>query len=605
MKLIAYNLLLTCFLLIILPFCLNIKIRAEIVTRINERIYELKNDFVFVSEKRIFNISQSGWVVPKGTIEQFTVFLPNIEEEEYKKEREETINSIKLVDKNNNPLPFSITDLESGDVNIELEIQNKISSMYNEEIILEYKTKGLSLKTGSIIEVFIPGFSKDQELKSENSEFIINTKLIAPITSGEINFSQPKPFKRLDTDTHYVFEFSSDQLIGKQAWVQFGTRQFFEFIIKQEIPETSPIPFGFNTVKMPIPRDIKSGPIQQDVYYNSIIPEPSNIKEDADGNLIIEFLLPTNVKSNIYIKGYGVLNKDNDFEIDNAGKLEDISNEFQSHLKSSNYWEVNSPQIQITASQINNGENDINEIIQKTFDFVVDKIDYSFVKRYGINNRQGALKTLNGGSAVCMEYSDLFITLLRAQGVPARAAFGYGFASSDYEARQNNTINHQWAEVYLPNQDTWINVDTTWGEFGNSIIGGDLNHFYSHVSSTDPENPRSIEGIFFGQIQKLPERDYKINIIDYLNEEIYENGTRPDELIIKYPEKNVFNHVIFTMEKGTTNTLDAIDELLIQLFPFKSFIAIRAISVTLVAIPFALIFLFIFNIFIEGLKSNR
>ena len=183
-------------------------------------------------------------------------------------------------------------------------------------------------------------------------------------------------------------------------------------------------------------------------------------------------------------------------------------------------------------------ETDIYKIIDKTYMFVIDRIDYSFVKKNGLNNRQGALATLSGGAAVCMEYSDLFITLLRAQGVPARAAFGYGFGTSDYDARADRSINHQWAEVYIPKLNTWVNIDTTWGEFGNDLLGGDLNHFYSHVASIDPETPSTSSASFFGKLSSIPDRDMTIDILSELPKE---SAIDQDGLLAKHAEAKGFD----------------------------------------------------------------
>src|SRR5262249_16924543 len=141
------------------------------------------------------------------------------------------------------------------------------------------------------------------------------------------------------------------------------------------------------------------------------------------------------------------------------------------------------------------------------YQYVVDKIDYSEVKRFGLNTRQGALKTLEGGAAVCMEYSDLFIALMRAEGVPARAAFGYGY---DSRATSGVDTAHQLAEAYIPKLGQWVGVDTTWGENGPAIIGGDLNHLYRHVAVVDPNTPAQVSVQFFGQTPEGSDEKFAI-----------------------------------------------------------------------------------------------
>jgi hypothetical protein len=115
-----------------------------------------------------------------------------------------------------------------------------------------------------------------------------------------------------------------------------------------------------------------------------------------------------------------------------------------------------------------------------------------------------------------MEYSDLFIALMRAQGVPARAAFGYGF---DARTTGGEDIAHQWAEVYLPAQGTWIGVDTTWGENGPAIIGGDLNHIYKYIASKDPHTPAPLEVSFLGGLSDVASEAMTITAVSSIPSE--------------------------------------------------------------------------------------
>src|SRR5690606_15061332 len=150
----------------------------------------------------------------------------------------------------------------------------------------------------------------------------------------------------------------------------------------------------------------------------------------------------------------------------------------------------------------------------------------------GINTRQGALKTLRGGAAVCMEYSDLFIAIMRAMGIPARGAFGHGYSAIDYYSTQDNTINHQWAEVFVPGINSWIPVDTTWGENGPALIGGDLNHFYSHVATINPNSPSLTEVTFYG-FMDIPDRETEIEAVEKKHIET-SNSLSESDLLTKY-----------------------------------------------------------------------
>lgn len=59
---------------------------------------------------------------------------------------------------------------------------------------------------------------------------------------------------------------------------------------------------------------------------------------------------------------------------------------------------------------------------------------------------------------VCVEYTNLFLSMVRAIGIPGRGVTGYVY-SPEYGWQL-----HSWAEVYL---DKWVGVDPTWLEVAN------------------------------------------------------------------------------------------------------------------------------------------
>ncbi len=91
---------------------------------------------------------------------------------------------------------------------------------------------------------------------------------------------------------------------------------------------------------------------------------------------------------------------------------------------------------------------------------------YEFVNTYmnydENNKNKGALNALNTSKGVCEDYSDLFVALLRASGVPARVVTGYWI---DKESFSNNIADgnknrHAWVEYYLPEYG-WIVAEPT------------------------------------------------------------------------------------------------------------------------------------------------
>ncbi len=539
---------------------------AAIANKLHTRNFTVEDNYVRVEESKKTSVVQNGFQVPAGSPEGFTIFNPVEGDPDSETKIQMTLDSIVVKDDGGNPLEFEVEKTESNNYIVKVAHPRNIGFNQNSEIFLTYNSFGLVIVTGAVRDVYIPGFPEDYTFETDKVSEDVLTTVYVPDRFGQINFTSPRQTIEQNGENK-VIKIDKNNLVGNSVWIQIGTRQYFEFTIKQTVPKTNNFPFVINTFSMPLLRNINSGPIKQEVFFTEISPTPYAIKLDHDDNLIAYFKTSAAVAQDVFISGYATLEQDPNYSLNDAGTLSDVPSEYSRYIEPGDFWEVDNAKIRETALGLSDSE-DINEIVQSTYEFVINQIDYSFVKKYGLNERKGALATLNGGAAVCMEYSDLFITLLRAQGVPARAAFGYGYGSADYESRSENRINHQWAEVYLPKQDTWINVDTTWGYFGNNIIGGDLNHFYSHVSSINPETPSTSELSYFGNLEAIPERDMEITILSSMPEEA--NGKSQDQVLSEYTEPTGFDKTQYNLNIQTEILNSIFDNFLQSTFSIDS-----------------------------------
>lgn len=92
---------------------------------------------------------------------------------------------------------------------------------------------------------------------------------------------------------------------------------------------------------------------------------------------------------------------------------------------------------------------------------------YKFVNqnlKFDLNTPDnGALVALNGGMGKCQEFSDLFVALCRANGIPSRVTEGI---LTEYDT----TPFHAWVEVYLKKYG-WVRFDPTPGNaFSFSVL---------------------------------------------------------------------------------------------------------------------------------------
>jgi Na+-transporting methylmalonyl-CoA/oxaloacetate decarboxylase gamma subunit len=106
------------------------------------------------------------------------------------------------------------------------------------------------------------------------------------------------------------------------------------------------------------------------------------------------------------------------------------------------------------------------DVIKADYRYINNKLEYDQNKTTSENTRIGAKEALLGGSSVCMEYADVMISLLRAQGIPSRAALGY---ANLRETTPENQVRHQWVQIWVPDYG-WLSVDPTF-ESENIKIG--------------------------------------------------------------------------------------------------------------------------------------
>jgi len=419
-------------------------------------------------------------------------------------------------------------------IEVQVPYDSSIGIGQSKEFKIIYSNYGLTKTTGALLDIFAPGFSKDYKFENETTRYSYKTTIKLNRNLGEVGFVVPDPAETTIEGDYHVYKISPDSLVGSKIWIQIGKTQYYQFILTQAVKASDTINKGyFNEYSLIIPRDMTEAETAQKVFFKKFDPEPKQIVTDEEGNLIATFKMPSHQDGVITVEGYAQVNKiESQASKANAGVLNDIDiQEMVKYLNPAQFWESDHPEIREKAFELKSEKNNIYEIIESNYSHIVDTIDYSEVKRFGINDRQGALKTLRGGAAVCMEYSDLFLALSRAQGIPARAAFGYGYDARIGEDQQDA---HQWVQVYLPGLDEWLSVDVTWGESGPALIGGDLNHFYTHVAVVDPNSPPSVQRTSYGNQVGLEPPEFEIKAIKQLPEgEVLSTAL---EVLETYPE---------------------------------------------------------------------
>ncbi|MFQ5493512.1 MAG: transglutaminase family protein [Candidatus Dojkabacteria bacterium] len=486
--------------LLFLTAALIFKVHAAEFNVTIDRTYTVESNATMqvVETHRVTNQS-SNLLISKSNEETFQVPMVGDNDEALKKSVESVVITV-----DGQKLTYS-TVYNDNFAELSVAYPKELRKGQSLDFKLEYTNFGLVEKSGALFDVYAPGFAENFKFEQDLTKVSYSTKFKIPESLPEQNFVIPKPLSVEQKAGFREYTFSQNTLIGKTIWIQFGKNQFYNFKITQEAPATDDRNTGYlNEYRVILPRDFEEGEIAQKVYFEKIDPLPFQVILDKDDNMVGYFKVPSHEATTITLEGYAsVATLDTDVDSTNSGETTQFSMEMLNNLTTqAEFWEVTAPQIQELALELKGSKTNVYEIVEATYQNIVDTIDYSEVKRFGINERQGALKTLQGGAAVCMEYSDLFLTLSRAQGIPARAVFGYGY---DSRLPANEQEAHQWVEVFIPGLDKWISVDVTWGEAGPALIGGDMNHFYTHAASIHPNDPPMVERVSYGDnIELLP-----------------------------------------------------------------------------------------------------
>ncbi len=468
----------------------------EITSNYNVQLTE--KEYATVTEELVILVNNPNYYYPAGTKQTFLIQDYTIKKDE--NERKFKKDSLKVTDKYGSSIKYTTTDVSSG-INVVVPFTSAVNSFNSYTIKLSYNTHELVSNNGNITNVYVPGLANDIKfVETENgltTSYTYNAKVITPNSFPLPSHIQPSSISVKNESDRRIYTIKQEDRIGHTSWLQLGSSQYYHFKIVQETPKTddftpksisdiAPI-VSTNIYKLALPREFDE--TAQKVFFKSLTPTPKSVIRDQEGNLFATFEVPANQDFKIEIEGYISLFKDT-FENTKTPKNITLEEYFESvgedetlnrYLTAQEYWEVEDEVIVQLADTLSKDQKNIIDLIRKDYTYIVDKFDYSFEKIESGNPRVGAKEALLGAQTICMEYSDSLISFLRAQGIPARAAIGYGNDPTGAENNISNdslelqNIGHQWVQVWIPDYG-WLSVDPTWGESDREYIGSDLDH---------------------------------------------------------------------------------------------------------------------------------
>ncbi|MBS3815525.1 MAG: transglutaminase domain-containing protein [Hadesarchaea archaeon] len=126
-------------------------------------------------------------------------------------------------------------------------------------------------------------------------------------------------------------------------------------------------------------------------------------------------------------------------------------------------WHTEYEEIKSKAIQLTENESNYWNKAKNIFDFVQKHLDYKLQ-----NIAQGDIWAFVNNEGDCSEYANLFISLARSAGIPAKFAAGYLYSLEENQTSATGfgDFGHAFSLIYLPNVG-WVPVDPT-----ESVAGG-------------------------------------------------------------------------------------------------------------------------------------
>jgi transglutaminase-like putative cysteine protease len=271
----------------------------------------------------------------------------------------------------------------------------------------------------------------------------------------------------VSSTTSMYYGYDSLSKDGKYLIVTGDTRnspqRYEEFRFVQEFKINASQTQRFD-LKFSVPPNI---PNVQRIISTTYSVTPTQVITDQLGNTIVSF---TNFQATAGQIGYITATTILELNVTSCGINPDTgvyntsSAIYVQYTKPETYIESNNTQIVSAAQTITAGYGDPSSKARAICRWVYGDLTYVYSA-----SEKGALAALSSGTGKCTEFSDLFVALCRASGIPARVVNGQWITHVTSwgllpQTNSETTSSHQWAEVYLPSQG-WVTMDPTANQY--------------------------------------------------------------------------------------------------------------------------------------------
>ena len=331
---------------------------------------------------------------------------------------------------------------------------------------ISYTNLDIATKSGRVLEVNIPKMGNSNEIE----DYAVVVKVPASFDAPSLMAPVTKSITQ--SSGQQILRYGKNQLSGKGISILFGDHQVYDFTLRYtlENPSLSQV-----TTTIAIPPDTS----YQKMYYHSLEPQPTNVVVDEDGNWLAKYSLAPKQTQEVRATGLAVLYLKSTLPLDVGDTTK--------YLQSATYWPTTDAQIRELAMQLKTPEN--------IYNYVASNLSYNYQRIDAAATRLGAKAALeNPQNAICTEFTDLFVALSRAAGIPARSQDGFAFTQNSKLRPLSLKLDilHAWPEYFDQGENRWVPVDPTWGNTTGGIdyfSRWDLNHFTFTIHGSDSVKP--------------------------------------------------------------------------------------------------------------------
>ena len=333
------------------------------------------------------------------------------------------------------------------------------------EFSVSYTSPDIALVSGNALEVSIPKLANKELFKQ------YQVTLKTPLKFGGPTRSTPSVYNWTATGSQIITQF---QNFGSQSiFVFYGYMQYYDLSLRYNLKNPTD---SAGIIQIALPPDTQ----HQRLKYLDLNPQPKKIVLDPDGNWIADYALAAQEELIVQLTAQALVSLDPLPEIP-------ISPVLKNHTQAQKFWQVDHPKIMSLAQE--------KQSVAALYEVVVNTLDYNYQKVGDKNVRLGAVEALaDPTNSTCQEFTDLFIALARAKGVPARRLTGFAVTQNQILRPLSlvQDILHTWPEYYDSDKQTWIEVDPTW----EKTTGGinyfnqfDLSHLVFAINGSSSETP--------------------------------------------------------------------------------------------------------------------